>query len=145
VAAGLSQEELARRAGIGRRTLVAFESGERVLVAAAASSLGRALQEAGVDFVTGDGWIGVVARDVPDYRLRRAARAFVGLSQEQAAREAKVGRRAMMAFESETGGALRAGDLALIELFLEKNGISLFSSERGNGVRGIPLRQRTQE
>ena len=58
---GWSQEDLARRAGVNRRVVAAYESGERVPHQRNMESLRAAIENAGVELVSRqDGTIGVV-------------------------------------------------------------------------------------
>jgi transcriptional regulator with XRE-family HTH domain len=60
-----SQPELAKRAGIGRSTVINFEKGHRATAPANADAMERALRAAGIEFQDGDS---------PGVRLRKPQR-----------------------------------------------------------------------
>jgi transcriptional regulator with XRE-family HTH domain len=52
---GVTQEQLAREAGLSKRTIIEFENGSRGSLASTIEKLQRALESLGVEFIGGDG------------------------------------------------------------------------------------------
>lgn len=137
VLAGLSQDELALRANVGRRTVIRFENAEPDVGGAVVEQLGRALGVNGVAFSEHAGTVGVSVPSAGRGQLRRAARALLGLSQEELAKAASVGRRAILGYEGDgSAGGTRLSTAVLVDAALRERGISFFEEEGRVGLLG---------
>src|SRR5258708_7101929 len=103
---GLSQDELAQRAGVARLTVADFERGARPPIAANLAAIHGALASTGVDFLPG----GAVLRSAgapaagSDRRLAAVIRALQG----SAAKLRRLGVRHLSLFGSTARGTARA-------------------------------------
>lgn len=117
--------------------MVRFENGDHEVVSAVAAQIRRALSDSGVDFVERDGRLGVTAPSAAAGNLRRAARALLGMSQEDLARAASVGRRALLGYEGEGGtDTTRASTAKLVESALRERGIVFLDLDGRVGLLG---------
>jgi predicted nucleotidyltransferase/DNA-binding XRE family transcriptional regulator len=111
---GMSQEELARRAGVARLTVADFERGARKPIAATLAATRSALATAGVDFVPGGAVLrGVAAPAGEDGRLAAILRVLQG----SAARLRRLGVLHLSLFGSTARGS--AGPGSDIDLLVE--------------------------
>jgi predicted nucleotidyltransferase len=101
---GISQAELARRAGVSRLTVADFERGARRPVAANLAAIRGALAESGVDFPPGGAVLRGAAEGIGgDRRLAGVLRALQG----GAPRLKRLGVRHLSLFGSTARGAAR--------------------------------------
>ena len=100
----VSQEELARRAGVARLTIADFERGARKPIAASLAAIRSALEAAGVDFLPGGAVLHAAARAAGgDQRLAGVLRTL----QAAAPKLRQLGVRHLSLFGSTARGVAR--------------------------------------
>jgi uncharacterized protein len=123
---GISQGELAARAGVSRLTVAGFESGVRQPIPTTRRALRSVLESAGVAVVAGGAVLGSLdpgAGAPPGQRLAAAIRAL----QAQAARLRRMGVRHLAIFGSTARGEdQRGSDLDLLVTLDRRREIDVF-------------------